>query len=416
MCPGGVLECLLRRAPHAVAATGATFNGQGMEETPTARILIVDDEAALATALARTLQNDGYSTAFLTNATQAVPVLRAAFESGGAPFDVLITDLMMPEMNGIALLRAALQIDEHLAVVVMTGHGTIDSAVAAMRNGALDFIEKPFNLTVIRPVLSRAFAVRRLRRENTALVARVAERTRELEAANSELRSVNRELEAFAHTVAHDLRTPLHAMMGFAELLGSETPGPLNAVQKEYLLDIQDSGERLMHLTKHLLDIALLGSGRLARESVDVAELVGNVLSELRRSSPDRELTVSIGPLPPASADPTLLREVFANLLSNAIKFTGRTQNPRIEVEGRQEGAHTLYSVRDNGAGFDQREARSLFTPFRRLHPGEQFEGTGVGLSLVRRIVERHGGQVAAEGEVGKGACFRISLPARGLG
>src|SRR6185312_6452273 len=385
-----------------------------MEETPTARILIVDDEVALATALARTLQNDGYSTASLTNATQALPLLQEAFE--GSPFDVLITDLMMPEMNGIALLRAALQIDPHLAVLVMTGHGTIDSAVAAMKNGALDFIEKPFNLTVIRPVLSRAFAVRRLRRENAALVARVAERTRELEAANSELRSVNRELEAFAHTVAHDLRTPLHAMMGFAELLGSETPGPLNAVQKEYLLDIQDSGERLLHLTKHLLDIALLGIGRLARESVDVAELVGNVLSELRRSSPDRELTVSIGPLPPASADPTLLREVFANLLSNAIKFTGRTQNPRIEVEGRQEGAHTLYSVRDNGAGFDQREARSLFTPFRRLHPGEQFEGTGVGLSLVRRIVERHGGQVAAEGEVGKGACFRISLPARGLG
>lgn len=380
-----------------------------MEETPTARILIVDDEAALATALARTLQNDGYSTASLTNATQALPLLQEAFE--GRPFDVLITDMMMPEMNGIALLRAALQIDPHLAVVVMTGHGTIDSAVAAMKNGALDFIEKPFNLTVIRPVLSRAFAVRRLRRENAALVARVAERTRELEAANSELRSVNRELEAFAHTVAHDLRTPLHAMMGFAELLGSETPGPLNAVQKEYLLDIQGSGERLMHLTKHLLDIALLGSGRLTRESVDVSELVNEVLAELRRSSSDRELTVSIGPLPPASADPTLLREVFANLLSNAIKFTGRTDEPRIEIQGWQEGAQTVYSVRDNGAGFDQREARSLFTPFRRLHPGQQFEGTGVGLSLVRRIIERHGGQVAAEGEVGRGACFRISLP-----
>src|SRR6185437_6772935 len=273
MCPGGVLECLLRRAPHAVAATGATFNGQEMEETPTARILIVDDEAALATALARTLQNDGYSTTSVTNATQAVPLLQTAL-AGGAPFDVLITDLMMPEMNGIALLRAALQEDEHLAVVVMTGHGTIDSAVAAMKNGALDFIEKPFNLTAIRPVLSRAFAVRRLRRENAALVARVAERTQELEAANSELSSVNRELEAFAHTVAHDLRTPLHTMMGFAELLSSEKPGPLNDVQKEYLLDIQDSGERLAHLTKHLLDIALLGSERLERESVDVAEMV----------------------------------------------------------------------------------------------------------------------------------------------
>lgn len=400
------------RSVRGARSAGTTFDSQGMEETPTARILIVDDEAALATALARTLQNDGYSTTSLTNATEAVPLLQAAFENGAGAFDVLITDLMMPEMNGIALLRAALRIDEHLAVVVMTGHGTIDSAVAAMKNGALDFIEKPFNLTVIRPVLSRAFAVRRLRRENAALVARVAERTRELEAANSELRSVNRELEAFAHTVAHDLRTPLHAMMGFAELLGSETPGPLNAVQKEYLQDIQDGGERLMHLTKHLLDIALLGSERLAKESVNVAELVGEVVTELRRSSPDRELTVSIGALPAASADPTLLREVFANLLSNAIKFTSRTDDPRIEVEGWQDGARTVYSVRDNGAGFEQRDANRLFMPFRRLHPAKQFEGTGLGLSFVRRIIERHGGQVTAEGAVGKGACFRISLPA----
>jgi signal transduction histidine kinase len=383
---------------------------QDMDETSTARILIVDDEAALATALARTLQNEGYATTAVTHASEALPLLRTSF-AGGAPFDVLMTDLMMPEMNGIALLRAALQIDEHLAVVVMTGHGTIDSAVGAMKNGALDFIEKPFNLTAIRPVLSRALAVRRLRSENAALVARVAERTQELEAANSELRSVNRELEAFAHTVAHDLRTPLNAMMGFAELLCSETPGPLNAVQKEYLLDIQDSGERLAQLTKHLLDIALLGSERLARQAVDVSQLVTEVLTELRRSSPDRDLTVSIGALPPASADPTLLRVVFVNLLSNAIKFTGRVSDPRIEIEGWHEGGHTVYSVRDNGAGFDPREARSLFMPFRRLHPREQFEGTGVGLSLVRRIVERHGGQVSAEGQLGKGACLRVSFP-----
>ncbi len=378
-----------------------------MEDTPIARILIVDDEVALATALARTLHNEGYSTTFLTNAPQAVPLLREA----APPFDVLITDLMMPDMDGIALLRAALQIDEHLAVVVMTGHGTIDSAVAAMKNGALDYIEKPFNLTVIRPVLSRAFAVRRLRRENTALIARVAERTQELEAANSELRSVNRELEAFAHTVAHDLRTPLHAMTGFAELLSSETPGALNPVQKEYLQDIQDSGERLMRLTKHLLDIALLGSERLARETVDVSEIVHEVAAELQRSSSGRSVTVRVGSLPEASADRTLLREVFVNLLSNAFKFTGRVKDPTVEIEGWSEGGRSIYSVRDNGAGFDKREARGLFLPFRRLHPAEQFEGTGVGLSLVRRIVERHGGQVSAEGEVGKGACFRISLP-----
>jgi signal transduction histidine kinase len=383
-----------------------------MEDAANARILIVDDEVALATVLARTLNNEGYSTTPLTRATEALPALRAAADgTSGPPFDLLITDLMMPELDGIALMRAALQIDEHLAVVVMTGHGTIDTAVAALKNGALDFIEKPFNLTAIRPVLLRAFAVRRLRRENAALVARVAERTQELEAANSELRSVNRELEAFAQTVAHDLRTPLHAMIGFAELLNTEKAGPLNPTQKEYLQDIHDSGQRLVDLTKHLLDIALLGSERLARETVNVGEVVAEVLAELRRSSSCPKASVHIGLLPDATADRTLLREVFLNLLSNALKFSSRASEPRIEIEGSCEEGRTIYSVRDNGIGFDPRQARSLFLPFRRLHPGEEFEGTGVGLSLVRRIVERHGGQIAAEGRPGKGACFRISLP-----
>jgi len=136
------------------------------------------------------------------------------------------------------------------------------------------------------------------------------------------------------------------------------------------------------------------------------------VIAELRGVSPMRNVTVCVGSLPEVTADRTLLREVFVNLLSNALKFTGKVSHPQIDIEGWHEGGHSIYSVRDNGAGFDKREARSLFMPFRRLHAGEQFEGTGVGLSLVRRIVERHGGQVAAEGELGKGACFRISLPA----
>jgi two-component system, sensor histidine kinase and response regulator len=380
-------------------------------DTPIARILIVDDEAAQALALARTLQIEGYATTPVTQAMEALPVLRAASASPQTAFDVLITDLMMPELDGIALLRSAMQLDEHLAVIVMTGHGTIDSAVAAMKNGALDYIEKPFNLTAIMPVLSRALAVRRLRRDNAALVARVAERTLELEAANSELRSVNRELEAFAHAVAHDLRTPLHVMIGFAELLAGETPGPLTALQKEYLTDIHASGIRLMHLTKHLLDLALLGRDRLMREVLNVSEMVGEVVAELRRSSSDRQVTVRTGALPEASADRTLIRQVFINLLSNAFKFTNGLTDARIEVEGWREDNATVYSVRDNGAGFDMRQARSLFAPFRRLHSADQFPGTGVGLSLVRRIVERHGGQVTAAGEVGKGACFRISLP-----
>src|SRR6185503_15741704 len=132
---------------------------------------------------------------------------------------VLITDLTMPGIDGIELVRAAQQIDADLVCVLMTGHGSIDTAVEAMRSGALDYILKPFNLNVIVPAISRAAAVRRLRRENSALLKRVAERTAELENANRELRATNRELEAFTASVSHDLRQPLHAMTGFCELL-----------------------------------------------------------------------------------------------------------------------------------------------------------------------------------------------------
>ena len=182
-------------------------------------------------------------------------------------FDVLITDLMMPNMDGIALLRQALEMDSDLVSIVMTGHGTIDTAVEAMQAGALDYILKPFNLSVITPVLSRALAVRDLRRQNAELVRQVERNAAELEVKN-------RELQAFTHTVSHDLRQPLNGVIGFAELLLSEKPGALNPTQKEYLGDIYNGGHQLLRLTADLLQFSRLGQ-QAAREGAHPHDRAG---------------------------------------------------------------------------------------------------------------------------------------------
>jgi DNA-binding NtrC family response regulator len=226
---------------------------------PIARVLIVDDEVDQATALSATLAEQGYETSAVSSAAEGLTALRSALSESDRAFDVLVTDLSLPGMNGIELLRAALRLDDLLAVVVMTGFGSIDKAVEAMKSGASDFIEKPFRVAAIKSVLTRALAVRRLRRENATLLTRLEDRTRELEAANVELRAVNLELDSFAHTVSHDLRNPVLAMIGFADLLSKEDPGALNPEQQRFVGEIHAAGVRLLHLTRQLLEVAKPG-------------------------------------------------------------------------------------------------------------------------------------------------------------
>ncbi len=293
----------------------------------------------------------------------------------------------------------------------MTGHGAIATAVEAMQGGALDYIVKPFNLSTIIPVLARALAVRRLRTENASLLQRVADRTIELEAANRELQSANRELDAFTHSVSHDLRQPLNGIIGFAELLLSQKPGPLNPRQKEFLSEIHAGGERLLRLTDDLLRFARLGQQTIGKEWVNIENLVWDILRPLQEAEPQRSVDLRVGTLPDAPADRGLIKQVFVNLLSNAFKFTRRAAHPVIEVAGERHAGGCTYRVVDNGAGFDMATAQRLFTIFHRLHSDRDFEGSGVGLSIAQRIVERHGGRISAQAQVGKGAEFTFTLP-----
>jgi len=276
--------------------------------------------------------------------------------------------------------------------------------VEAMKVGAHDYILKPFKLSAVLPVLARALAVRDLRMENAELQRRVQERTRELELANADL-------EAFSFSVSHDLLAPLRAVRGFSEIVETDFGPQLPPEGQRLLSRVTKSAQRMEALVRDLLEFSRFGRQTLEKRPVDMARLAQSVVDELRMDQPERQIDVRIGGLPEGWADPSLLRQVFVNLLSNGFKFTRNVASAAIEVGGEKAGGECVYFVRDNGAGFDMQYVGKLFGVFQRLHRESEFEGTGVGLSTVQRIIERHGGRIWAESEVGKGATFRFSLP-----
>jgi light-regulated signal transduction histidine kinase (bacteriophytochrome) len=233
----------------------------------------------------------------------------------------------------------------------------------------------------------------------------LAERAVELEAAN-------KELEAFAYSVSHDLRAPLRHVAGYAELLQKQASSLLDDKSRRYLKTILESAKRMGDLIDDLLSFSRIGRAETNKAVVNLEQLVAQVVTELGQQTSGREIAWKIGPLPVCHGDRSMLKVVAVNLLSNAIKFT-RTR-PRAEIEigcadGRENQVELF--VRDNGAGFDMRYVNKLFGVFQRLHRPEEFEGTGIGLATVQRIIHRHGGEVRAEGAVDQGATFYFSLP-----
>ncbi len=247
-----------------------------------------------------------------------------------------------------------------------------------------------------------------LRAANAALEQRIADRTASLEAAN-------RELESFTYSVAHDLRGPLRAIDGFAHILVDTAAGTLDDRAQRYLGLVQANAERLGRLIDDLLLFSRLGRQALRKQLLAPTQLVREVLEQLAGEYEGRDIEVFVQDLPICYADLGLLKQVFTNLLSNALKFTRPRAHARIEVGSRNEGAtpgYHVYFVRDDGVGFDMQYAHKIFGVFERLHREEEFEGTGVGLAIIQRIIDRHGGRVWAEGELDRGATFYFSLPA----
>jgi signal transduction histidine kinase len=231
-----------------------------------------------------------------------------------------------------------------------------------------------------------------------------------VELRTSELRAANRELEAFSYSVSHDLRAPLRAIAGFVQILEEDLSDKLDEPARRHLERVKLNARKMGQLIDDLLAFSQIGRTALVRQTVDVTAIANAAATEAVAAS-GRSVEITVKPLPACYGEPALLNQVFVNLISNAVKFTAKVPNAAITIGCSSTNGETVYFVRDNGVGFDDRYAEKLFGVFQRLHRADEFEGTGVGLAIVHRIVTRHGGRVWAEGKINGGATFYFALP-----
>ncbi len=278
--------------------------------------------------------------------------------------------------------------------------------------------EGQYFVAVVEDITRRKEAEEALRRLNAELEGQIGRRTAALEAANTALEAANTalqttngELEAFSYSVSHDLRAPLRAIDGFCRILIEDFGGRIPAPAGEHLREIRANARKMGALIDDLLRFSRLTRQPLRKQWIKMDDLLGECVAESRPTFAGRRVTIQIGELPGAFGDPALIKQVWLNLLGNAIKYTASRDEAMIQIGAARESAGVVYSIRDNGVGFDTRYAGKLFGVFQRLH-GDEYEGTGVGLAIVERIIRRHGGQIRAEAEIGRGASFFFTLGA----
>jgi len=236
-----------------------------------------------------------------------------------------------------------------------------------------------------------------------SLEVKVKERTAELEAAN-------RELEAFSYTVSHDLQSPLRAIVGFSRILLTENREQLSREAVEHLETIDKNARRMHELIKDLLTFSKLGKEKVVSEPLDMNEVVEQVLTELPTNYKNNKAIIMLQSLQPAQGDASLIRQVWVNLLDNALKYSSKKESPVIEIGMKEVADEQVYFIKDNGAGFDMQYVDRLFGVFQRIHEPEEFEGSGIGLATVNRIITKHGGRIWAEAKPGEGAIFYFTL------
>lgn len=343
-------------------------------------------------------------------------------------FDIILLDLGLPDSNGLeTLFKFKALFPELATIIILTGLNDTEVGLKAVNSGAQDYIIKGhvdsdkllksiiysyersrLNNELKSQIEARKFAEKEILKLNSELEQRILDRT-------AQLKIVNLELEAFSHSVSHDLRAPLRHINGFAEILKEEYYDQLPEKAKNYLDTISDSAKKMNILIDDLIKLSRTNRIELKKSMLKMNQVLDDALSEVQPLLENRKVDINISTLPEVIGDYNLLRLVWVNLLDNAIKYTRPRKKAVINIDYKEEKEEFIFCIHDNGVGFDMNYAQKLFGAFQRLHSTDEFEGTGIGLSNVRRIISRHSGRTWAEAELDKGASFYFSLPKKAV-
>lgn len=384
------------------------------------RILTVDDSLTYLHEVAGQLREEGYDVIPARSGEEALELLTVQ------SVDCILLDLVMPGLSGHETCRRIKGSTawRDIPLIMHTALQEQDAMIEGINAGADDYIAKSSDLEVLCARVRAQLRRKQFEDENRHIREQLLKKELEVVAANSarelaetrasfveELQRKNSELEAFSYSVSHDLRAPLRSINGFGRLLLEDHAVRLDAQGKDYLHRVCDSAKRMGQLIDDLLSLSRVGRAELRRDRIDLSAITRDIAEELQARDSDRKVAFSIADHLAAEADSGLMRAVLENLLGNSWKFTAKIAGARIEVGTCLQKGCAAFFVRDNGAGFDMGYAENLFRPFQRLHSEADFPGTGIGLATVHRIIDRHGGRIWAESEVGRGAAFYFTIP-----
>lgn len=376
---------------------------------------MIDDKPANIFSIEKLLEKPGRTFLSSTNGKEG---LKLALES---EVDLIILDVQMPEMDGFEVaqvLKSHKRTRDIPIIFASAEKKERQSIMKGFEEGAVDYLSKPLDPELTRAKVSVLLKIQMQKKEllekNESLrqaEARIMQLNADLQKNLAQLEVANKELESFSYSVSHDLRAPLRSVIGYSNILEEDFRDKLGEEGVKTLNTISQNASRMNKLIDDLLEFSRCGKKELHAVTIDSQSMVGKIIRDITETSKHKAV-IDVRPLPSVQADDALLAQVWINLISNAIKYSSKSERPAIEIGSETENGETIFYVKDNGAGFNMEFASKLFGVFQRLHKSEEFEGTGIGLSIVKRIVTRHGGRVWAEGKVNEGARFYFSLPA----